>query len=478
MLKPVRVFAVMMVLAVAVSVLAGWHMLTMKRDALEYARASGANILLMVERELLRDLDVHAQTLQTINNVVNSADAREIAGPALAALVRGHAAGSVEGTIVVTDVQGQLLQSLHNESEIERDLSRREYFTAAMAAPGVLHLSHPFLPSYDDIHPATALSRSVTDSAGNVVGVAAVIKDLRHLNRFIEGLKTEPSGIVSIRLLDGTLLAQWPASQEGSQDELGAFHQFVASGLQEYVVDGFDEVEPHWRGYQRVGNYPVVVGMDVPRRDIFRAWETRTVVTSGLLLLFNLATVALAYGLTRHLRHLDVVENRLRAEASTDALTGLHNRRWFDEKSRAEWHRHLRGGGELAILMLDIDQFKAYNDHYGHPMGDKALARVAEQVQLACRREGDGAARYGGEEFVVILPMCDLAGALVIAENVRQAVHAQALPHEKGANGVVTVSIGVASTSSTTVESVEALVKVADDCLYRAKAGGRNRVEG
>lgn len=478
MVKPVRVFALAMLLAIAVSLLAGWHMLQMRRDALQNARASGANILLLVERELHRDLDVHAQTLQTISNVINSEDAHEVAGPALAALVEGHAAGSTEGTIIITDVRGQLLQTLHNESETLRDLSGREYFTAVIAAPDKLHLSHPFLPSYDTLHPATALSRSVMDAQGKIVGVAAVIKDLRRVNRFVEGLEMEQGALVSIRLLDGTPLARWPSAQTGSQEELSAFHQFVASGQAENIVDGFDEAEPYWRGYRRVGNYPVVVGMDIPRRAIFHTWAMRTIITSGLLLLFNLATVALAFGLTRHLRHLDVVENRLRAEASTDALTHLNNRRWFDQKAREEWHRHLRGGGELALLMLDIDQFKAYNDHYGHPMGDTALARVAEQVRRACRREEDGAARYGGEEFVVILPMCDLAGALTVAESIRKAVYAQALPHEKGANGVVTISIGVASTSATTVESVEALLKVADDNLYRAKEGGRNRVEG
>lgn len=477
---PTRIFAFMMSLAIGLSLLAGWQMLAMKRDALAYARASGHNILLLVERELHRDLVVHTQTLQTLNNVVVSPDAREVAGPALGALLRGHEDSAGElGTIVLTDARGQLLRELHHQTEVQRDLSGREYVSAVLAEPQRLHLSHPFLPSYPGAGPSTALSRSLLDADGKLIGVVAVIKELRRLRSLIEDVKIDSSGLVSIRLLDGTPLARWPvAGRSNSEAEKRAFEHFVVSGQQEYVHDNLDAPQPAWHGYKRVGDYPMAVSVELGSECVLRTWNGRTVVTSGLLVSFNIATVAMAFRLSRYLRERAAAENRLRNQACTDALTGLHNRRWFDDKARQEWHRHLRNGGDLAVLMLDIDQFKAYNDHYGHPMGDVALAKVAEQVRQGCRREEDGAARYGGEEFVVILPNADLAGARKVAEDIRQRVEATAQPHAKVQRGVVTVSIGVASTSASKVESVEALLKVADENLYRAKAGGRNRVVG
>ena len=480
MLGPTRIFAFMMSLAIGLSLLAGWQMLAMKRDALAYARASGNNILMLLVRDLRNELSVHAQTLQTINNVVVSPDAHEVSGPALAALVQGHAASDdQQGTIVITDAHGMLLRDLHHQTETRHDLSMREYVAAVLADPQRIHLSHPFLPSYANASPSTALSRSVLDKDGKLVGVVAVVKDLRRLHGLVEGLELNRDSVVSIRLLDGTPLAQWPAEpRESTGEEKHAFDDFVASGRQLYVHDALNDSAPAWHGYKRVGDFPVVVSVELASGGLLQTWSKRATVTSGLLVLFNIATVLLAFRLARHLRQRDRAEHRLRSEASTDALTGLHNRRWFDDKARQEWHRHLRSGGGLAVLMLDIDQFKAYNDHYGHPMGDVALAKVAEQVRLGCRREEDGAARYGGEEFVVILPNTDLEGARKVAEDIRRQVEATALPHARGQRGVVTVSIGVASTSASTVESVEALLKVADENLYRAKEGGRNRVEG
>ncbi|MDF3932397.1 GGDEF domain-containing protein [Pseudomonas citronellolis] len=480
MLNPTRFFVVMMLLAFGVSLIAGWQLLTMRRDALDIANASGNNILLLVEREFHRDLDVHAQTLQTISNVIATPVGAGMSGPLLGALVYGHAAGSPDmGNLIITDARGHLLADLNHEGESQSDLSMREYFRVHAQGDYGLHLSHPFMPSYGNAGLSIALSRSLLDKDGHFVGVVAAIKDLRRLNDFVQGLDMAEGDVVSVRLLDGTPLAQWPNTpRPRTEGERQAFKAFVASGQGQYVHDATQHMQPYWHGYRRVGDYPAVVSVERARKTVFQAWLARSTVTSTMLILFNLATVVLAYRLRNQLRSRDDAESLLRTEASTDALTGLRNRRWFDEKARQEWSRHVRGGGELAVLMLDIDQFKAYNDHYGHPMGDTALAAVARQIGLGCRREEDGAARYGGEEFVVLLPNCDLAGARTVAENIRRNVEATALPHERSLRGVVTVSIGVASTSAHTVENVEALLKVADGNLYRAKEGGRNRVEG
>jgi diguanylate cyclase (GGDEF)-like protein len=476
-LKPLHVFALTFLLAVLATLLAGWHMLQMKQDALMYARASGTNTLLLVEREFHRDLDVHAQTLQTLANVITGPSTPAMTQQVLQELVQGHAAGALQsGTLVVTDAQGRLLVDLNHAGETRRDLSTREYFTAQRANPGHLYLSHPFLPSYPGSGPSIALSRAIVGKDGQFQGVAVAIKDLHHLDAFVHGLDLGQRGVVAIRLLDGTPLTQWPPQHPMHEDESSTFHDFVASGRAEAVDESIGGASAHWRGYRRIGDYPAVVSVELCREEIFHTWTGRTWITAGLLLAINAATIYFAYRLTRHLKRRNAKENKLRIQADTDPLTGLHNRRWFDEKAEREWQRRRAGDGHLAVLMMDIDQFKAYNDHYGHPRGDLALINVAHLVRKGCRREEDGAARYGGEEFVMILPGCDSAAAAQVAESIRRDVEETALPHEKSQRGVVTISIGVASTSDTPADSLQALIDAADANLYKAKEAGRNQV--
>lgn len=169
--------------------------------------------------------------------------------------------------------------------------------------------------------------------------------------------------------------------------------------------------------------------------------------------------------------------NRQLAELSvTDALTGLANRRRFTEVLDIEWRRALRSGGSLALVMVDIDQFKAYNDHYGHLGGDECIRRVAQALRGSVRPASDLAARYGGEEFAIVLPSTDLTGAVTAAERLRAAVEALAMPHKPSRHGMVTISAGVASLMPNESNRSSDLLQAADAALYDAKHAGRNRV--
>jgi diguanylate cyclase (GGDEF)-like protein len=159
--------------------------------------------------------------------------------------------------------------------------------------------------------------------------------------------------------------------------------------------------------------------------------------------------------------------------ASHDALTGIANRRNFDETLEREWRRCRRDAQSLALLMLDVDYFKPYNDTFGHPAGDVCLQRVAQALAQVPLRASDLVARYGGEEFAVILPNASLQGAREVAERLRAAVWQMALP---GVAAPVSVSIGVACLPATPEASPEQLMALADAALYRAKHEGRNRV--
>ena len=161
----------------------------------------------------------------------------------------------------------------------------------------------------------------------------------------------------------------------------------------------------------------------------------------------------------------------------TDALTGLSNRRRFDQVITEEWMRASRTGQSLAILMIDVDHFKAYNDHYGHPAGDECLRKVAGVLQANARRASDLVARYGGEEFVVVAGDLDIQAAKELAETLRSSVEVLGMSHQfSPVASVVTISIGVSVTTPDANMAPESLLRMADAAMYCAKDGGRNRV--
>jgi diguanylate cyclase (GGDEF)-like protein len=174
--------------------------------------------------------------------------------------------------------------------------------------------------------------------------------------------------------------------------------------------------------------------------------------------------------LAREIGRRAQAEDKLEELATTDALTGLKNRRKFDSAIEAEWRRAARHGTPLALLMIDADHFKSYNDSHGHQAGDQVLVGVAICISDSVRRAGDCVARYGGEEFAVLLPGLGSDDALLVAEKIRLKVQ-----QWSDDPTVTTVSIGVASLTPSASMEWSVLVKAADEALYAAKAGGRNR---
>jgi len=187
------------------------------------------------------------------------------------------------------------------------------------------------------------------------------------------------------------------------------------------------------------------------------------------------ATVVMA----RVALHLQLVRQRRMLErlANIDGLTELANRRRFDELYAQEWQRAERSGAPLSVALLDIDAFKQYNDHYGHPAGDRALRAVARATHASVRRPADLAARYGGEELVLLLPDTDAAQARQVVDGLCAAIAGLRLAHAaSGVAPVLTVSVGGATLGTHGSETAAELFEAADSQLYRAKQAGRNRV--
>ncbi|KAB2921268.1 MAG: diguanylate cyclase [Dechloromonas sp.] len=173
---------------------------------------------------------------------------------------------------------------------------------------------------------------------------------------------------------------------------------------------------------------------------------------------------------------LDIANQELQRLSASDALTGIANRRYFDEHIAREWRRARRNASSLALMMCDVDNFKKFNDTYGHQAGDECLRRVAGAIATSLERGSDVAARYGGEEFVVVLSETTIGGALIVAEKIRHAVHALHIPHSASGSGKVTLSIGLAAAVPELDDPADSLVAAADHALYQAKHNGRDRV--
>lgn len=241
---------------------------------------------------------------------------------------------------------------------------------------------------------------------------------------------------------------------------------YAASGLlpRNFSLDGFlfssKEALPPWV-------YRVLV------------WAGLAIVAGGMLAAYiaslNLRLAASLRTLGAQAEKLEAANNELARLSTTDPLTGLFNRRYFDETLALELNRASRNGSAVTMLMVDIDHFKKYNDALGHPAGDVCLKQVAEVLRRNAQRAGEFAARIGGEEFAVIASNLDAAGAQALAERILHDMAALKIPHPATPLGHVTVSIGGSTLADCTDHTPQQLVSQADAALYRAKNEGRNR---
>ncbi len=182
-------------------------------------------------------------------------------------------------------------------------------------------------------------------------------------------------------------------------------------------------------------------------------------------------------GIINDITEIKIKEAELMGKTFVDALTGILNRRYFDENIQNEWNKCIRENKSLVLIMLDIDLFKKYNDHYGHQEGDNCLKKVAQEIKISLLRPSDLVIRYGGEEFVVILPDTNMEGALGVAKRIKENILHLAIEHEASTvNKFVTVSQGIAKINDRN-DTINSCLITADKALYMAKANGRNTIE-
>jgi len=221
-----------------------------------------------------------------------------------------------------------------------------------------------------------------------------------------------------------------------------------------------------WRDSTR----PLVVLVGKLWSDVFWLWRVEATRIGALMSALIFFVLGVTLFLAREIGRRATAEDKLEELATTDALTGLRNRRKFDAVIDAEWRRAARQKKPVALLMIDADHFKTYNDTFGHQAGDDVLVGIAICISDSVHRAGDCAVRYGGEEFAVLLPGLSPTDALRVAETIRLKVEQWC-----GQPAITTVSVGVASLVPGAATEWNRLVKAADQALYAAKANGRNQ---
>ncbi|MDH0748787.1 sensor domain-containing diguanylate cyclase [Pseudomonas sp. GD03842] len=331
------------------------------------------------------------------------------------------------------------------------------------------------------------VSRRLDRPDGSFGGVLLGTLKVSYFLDFYGDFKIDDKGALVLALRSGEVLVRRPFISPATEQSLARSEIFTrylpqsSEGVAEVraVIDNTRRLY----AYRALTSYPLVVEAGLSRESFIGPWrhdlfKTAMVllVLMGFLASFGAIVLAQLRARFRLEREIRVAHQTLQDMALTDSLTGLGNRRKLDMVLEQEIERARRQGEPLALIMLDVDYFKRFNDRYGHPAGDTCLQQVAQAIRGTLKRPADLAVRYGGEEFTVLLPGTDATGAGQVAEDMIQRVRALNIDHADHPLGIVTASAGVAAvTPAKEPTNAAGMIKSADAFLYMAKHSGRNR---
>jgi diguanylate cyclase (GGDEF)-like protein len=394
--------------------------------------------------------------------------------------------------LFVYDEHGQWVANSNGADVPNANNADREYFIFHRDHPDRGPHIGPSIKSRSSGEWIMTVSRRVNHPDGSFAGVALATIYLNHFLSLYDSIDMGNNGVINLIADDATIVVRRPFkdAEIGTSIANGPlFTQLLPKGdsgtaTVKSVMDGVERVV----GFRRVDGYPLIIFAALNKDEVLSGWRQESALSAGIVALLLAFLGMLGYRLIRLMRQQNHIQtvlldaqdklievNRgLELLALEDALTGLSNRRQFDLFILAEMGRARRTQTHLALLMIDVDHFKRFNDLYGHVAGDVCLRKISAIIHDNIKRPGDLAARYGGEEFTVVLPGTDYVGAFLVAENIRRAVQQADIRHSEGVEGAVTVSVGVCAYNIASQDSPDDLVSAADKALYVAKASGRN----
>jgi diguanylate cyclase (GGDEF)-like protein len=447
-------------------------MLDIRRGQQGLAQQSAENLATAIEADLSRNLQTLDLSIRsvTINLLVPGLDSVTPEIRHLILFNHGTAARYF-GALQVFDETGRLSIDASSFDPQPQSVADEEFFQVHRNDPNVgLFISRPML--YRGVY-SIMLSRRVDNADGTFRGVVAGAIRYRLFHDLFDRLKLADGEIISLLRTDGVVLMRTPFDLDVVGKNLSHLPA-VAKAMKH--SEGSDSAPGSHDGQQRLfvwrssPTQPIIILVGRPWESVFNVWRAQAVRISIIVGLLGLVATIVTLFLAREIQRRVRAEAALEKLASTDGLTGLRNRRKFDELIEAEWRRGARSDEPLTLLMIDVDHFKSYNDRFGHQAGDTTLRAVAACIAASARRPGDCAARYGGEEFALLLPGVGMMEALQTAEAIRERVMQSQSPSAR-----FTVSIGVATVIPDGLDSPSSLLELADRALYDAKRGGRNQ---
>lgn len=398
--------------------------------------------------------------------------------------------------IALYDAEGRAILNTEARASDGADVSQRDFFLHhRQVVNNVLFISPPIRNNVSGKWYIT-LSRRINGLDGRFAGVIATTINIERFLALYSKLDIGRYGSVSLMHPAGILMARYPYDPGYiglDVSDSPIFTQNLRVGDSGSIVmhSRFDGVERIY-AYHRNPHYGLITMVAVSSDEGLESWKRESVWAAGLVLSLLGIIVFIGQRLLGDIRQRAAISadlseaqdallqanSQLKAMAEEDPLTGLANRRRFDYCLVKEVHRCARKLEPISLLLIDVDEFKKFNDTYGHPAGDACLRDVAESLKSCTRRPGNVAARYGGEELVAILPGMDQASALAVAECFMAKLADKNIPHRQSQYGVVTVSIGLVTVQSFLVMKRESqLIMAADAALYEAKRCGRNQIK-
>ena len=459
----------------------GLMLFDLRQDAWDKAQQTSRNLVQILERDIARNLEMYDLSLRGVIDNLKAPGLAQVS-PELRQLVLFDRAATARdmGVMIVTDENGDSLIDAGAVPARKANYADRAYFQAHKAQNNLgLYISEPLFSRLLGSR-MIVLSRRINKADGTFGGVVLGTLNLTYFTRLFSQIDLGRHGAINLYLHDGTRIMRHPfvegdigANIAQAPTFQGFLREHSGSFVHSSVRDGIERSY----SFTRVGDLPMILNVALSTDDIEAEWRVKAFVIGGIVLVLCGLTIALSLLFGRELRRREAIQAELAKLSLTDALTGLPNRRAFEEAFIRASVGATRSGKPLSLLIVDADHFKRFNDRYGHQVGDAVLQGLARCLSASVHRPHDLVCRIGGEEFAILLPDTDQAGALRIAGKVHAEVSTLAVRSAGIGAGAVTVSTGLASRVLVEGErpALEDLCRLADDALYEAKAGGRNQ---
>lgn len=475
-----RLIAVGLAVTLGFSAVFGAILWDMARRDRDKALDAAANLVATIANDISRNIQLYDLSLQAVIDGLKLPDINKV-DPELRRLILFDRAATAKdlGAILVFDKNGDVvIDSRAGEVDAVNHANKDFFKVHQERADLGLYISRPWVSARGRY--LISFSRRISNPDGSFAGVVAGTMRLSYFHDLFRKMKFGPRDVLTLVHENGTILMRAPFAVESIGTHLSNSvvlrhaRSLAAGWLQTVsIVDGVKRIYV----FQRIDEQPLLLVNGLSVETVYEGWWQEALLIGSLTLALCALNVALIVSLARELRRRSQAEHELAVIATTDSLTGLCNRRRLDEVMASEWLRSRRAQMPIALLMIDVDCFKPYNDEHGHQAGDRALAEIAGCIAKSASRPADLCARYGGEEFAVLLPGESAEGAFEIAERIRNKVLSLRESQIGQADLVPTVSVGVASMVPYGRINPCDLIRAADAALYDAKHRGRNRTE-